>query len=454
MKRLAILAMAVAAVTASFAEVDFNVGADLRVRQEFYDNVPGLPGGGLLSTAPYGKYVNRMRFRPRVWGELKFADKLRIYSRLTDEFRWNVTNSEKNRKSEFPEEVFLDNLFIEGVGFFDGFFDFVIGRQDVYKLYGLDHIFQDCTPGDGSRSIYSDMVRFTLNFEEDRKLDVFGLYHHDDNHLRWGTSRSAHRQMTGLGAGAEPEMDEWAIGAVWSAQLSEALPYQLFAIHKNSAAYMRGDSKRPSRRVETIGAKVTPQLTDEWSLQFEAMGQVGENGLGKTLYGWSSYAGVNWKSASESVIKPFGSAALHFMSGSKDTAETDGGHGAWDPMWSRAAWYSEIFLYGTHYGTCWWSNMLYARFEAGLDFGRRHSLNVTTGPIFAQAQDGLGGGDGHFKGVLTTARYTFPLRLPDKEKGERIEVFGHLHGEVFNPGDYYESDRAGWFLRWQVEFKF
>ena len=84
----------------------------------------------------------------------------------------------------------------------------------------------------------------------------------------------------------------------------------------------------------------------------------------------------------------------------------------------------------------------------------RHSLNVTTGPIFAQAQDGLGGGDGHFKGVLTTARYTFPLRLPDKEKGERIEIFGHLHGEVFNPGDYYESDRAGWFLRWQVEFKF
>ena len=203
MKRLAILAMAVAAVTASFAEVDFNIGADLRVRQEFYDNVPGLPGGGLLSTAPYGKYVNRMRFRPRVWGELKFADKLRIYSRLTDEFRWNVTNSEKNRKSEFPEEVFLDNLFIEGVGFFDGFFDFVIGRQDIYKLYGLDHIFQDCTPGDGSRSIYSDMVRFTLNFEEDRKLDVFGLYHHDDNHLRWGTGRSAHRQMTGLGAGAE-----------------------------------------------------------------------------------------------------------------------------------------------------------------------------------------------------------------------------------------------------------
>lgn len=434
------------------AEVKFDAGADLRVRQEFFDNVPGLPGGGLLSTAPYGDYVNRMRFRPRVWGEVKFGEQLRVYTRFTDEFRWCVTP--KDRKSTFPEEVFLDNLFIEGKGFFDGFLDFTVGRQDIYRLYGLDHIFQDGSPSDGSRSVYSDMARFTLNFEDESKLDFFGLYHHDDNHLRWGTSRSAHRQITGLGGGAEPEMDEWGFGTVWSSEFDESLPYQLFAMHKNTAAYMRGDSKRPSTRRELLGAKISPQLTDEWSLQFEAMGQVGENGDGDTLYGWSSYAGVNWKSDTESSIKPFGSFALHFMSGSKDTAENDGGHGAWDPMWGRAVCYSEIFLYGTHYGTCWWSNLMYARSEAGLSFGRHHDLTFSTGPMFAAENDHLGGGDGSFKGFLHTAHYNFPLMLADKDKGERFEIFGHLHMELFNPGDYFESDRPAWFIRWQVQLKF
>ena len=461
MKRAAFLSVAAAAAFSATAEVSFNAGADLRIRQEIFDNATCLPGDGVagnhgLLSAPGvkdGKYTNRLRFRPRVWGEVSFGEKMRIYSRLTDEFRWNVQPN--TRSSVFPDEVFLDNLFIEGKGFFDDFLDFSAGRQDIALLYGLDHIFQDGTPGDGSRSLYADMVRFTLNFTEVSKLDVFALYQHDDNHLRWGTGRSDHRSLTGLGeSGAESERDEWGGGAVWSSELCEALPYQLFVMHKGVAAYRRNDVKRPSTRRELLGVKTTPKLTDELSLQFEAMGQVGENGAGKTLYGWSSYAGVNWKSAEESEIRPFGSFGLHFMSGSKDTAETDGGSGAWDPMWSRAVCYSEIFSFGTHYATCWWSNLLYARLEGGFEFGRRHNLTFATGPMFAEENDGLGGGSGSYKGILHTAHYNFPLMLADKEKGERFEMFGHLRAELFNPGDYFDSGRPAWFLRWQVEFKF
>lgn len=453
MKRFAVMLSAALGAAAAFAEVTFDAGADLRVRQEFYDNVMGLPGGGLQSVSPYGSYVNRMRFRPRVWGEVKFGDKLRIYSRLADEFRWNVQPN--TRSSVFPDELFLDNLFVEAKGLFDGFLDFTVGRQDIYRLYGLDHIFQDGTPGDGSRSLYSDMARFTLNFEDDSKLDFFALYDHDDNHLRWGSGRSDHRSLTGLGAkDAESERDEWGLGTVWSSSLAEMLPYQLFVMHKNTASYRRGDVKSPSTRRELAGIKLTPQLTDEWSLEFDAMGQIGENGSGDTLYGWSGYSGVNWKSAAQSSVKPFGSLGLIFMSGSKDTAETDGGHGAWDPMWARAVRYSEMFSYGPQYGTCWWSNLMYARLDMGLEFGRKHDLTLSTGPMFAMADDELGGGDGSFKGCLHSLRYNFPLMLADKSKGERFEVFGHIHAELFNPGDYFESDRPAYFLRWQVEFKF
>lgn len=446
------IALVLATLCAS-AEVSFDMGADLRVRQEIYDNVPGRPGGGLNSTSVRGKYTNRMRFRPRVWGEIKFEDRLRVYTRLTDEFRWNVQPNLRSRS--FPDEVFLDNLYVDGKGFFDGFLDFTVGRQDVMNLYGLEHIFQDATPNDGSRSLYADMIRFTLHCTEESTLDFFALYLSDENNLRWGESTSDNRSIVGLGeSGAEPDRDEWGAGTVWSSNFGEALPYQLYLMHKNTASYRVKGSKRPSTRRETLGVKITPRLTDEWSLQFDGIGQIGENGSGDTLYGSSAYAGVKWKSASAGSVKPFASAGFLFMSGSKDTKETYGGHGAWDPMWSRSVRYSEIFLGGTHYATCWWSNMYYARLEAGIDLGARHNLTWSSGPMFAAAQDRLGGADGSYKGYLNTLHYNFPLILADKDKGERFEVFGHLHLELFNPGDYFETSRPAWFIRWQVEFKF
>ena len=70
--RFAIL-LTVAALVALGARggIDFDAGADLRIRQELFQNVPGLPNGGLLMRARRGAFTDHMRFRPRVWGELK-----------------------------------------------------------------------------------------------------------------------------------------------------------------------------------------------------------------------------------------------------------------------------------------------------------------------------------------------------------------------------------------------
>ena len=42
----------------------------------------------------------------------------------------------------------------------------------------------------------------------------------------------------------------------------------------------------------------------------------------------------------------------------------------------------------------------------------------------------------------------------DIEKGERFEVYGHVIAELFNPGDYYDTDKPGYFIRWQLDFAF
>jgi len=454
---LAVMMFASGAVIAEDSKgLEFDAGADLRIRQELMENVPGMPGGGVLNSAVRTEFRNHMRFRPRVWGEFAGdageAGQWRIYTRLTDEFRW--CPEPYANKNTFPDEVILDNLFVEGKGIFDGKLDLRIGRQDLMGYCGLNHVFVDGTPGDGSRTVYSDMAAFKWHVDEKSTLDLFALYNFDDNILRWGTDRGKHRSMTGLGGGAEPEMDDWGFGLIWSSELSPVLPYQLFAIQKNTMEFERRGVLHPWTQRELIGTKVVPQLNEEWSLQLEGMGQVGCNGDSDTLSGWSSYAGVNWKSAAKCTVRPFGRFGYHFMSGDDDAATEDGGHSAWDPMWARGVNDAEMFLYGTHYGAAWWSNMHYAKLTGGLDLGRSHRLTGSCGPMFAAAQDGLGGGNGMFKGFLYQGRYDFPLWLADKDHGERFEVIGHAVAEFMNPGNYFETEKPAWFFRWQVEMKF
>ena len=240
------------------AEIEFDAGADLRIRQELMKNIPGLPGGGVVSQSPRGVFTDHVRFRPRVWGEISALSEdigeWRVYTRLADEFRW-CPEPYKNAQT-FPGEVIIDNLFLEGKGVFDGFLDLRIGRQNLYGYCGLDHIFVDGTPGDGSRTCYSDMAAFTLHFTEDSKLDLFALYDVDDCDVRWGTERSRHTHLAGLGRGGD--RDDWGYGAIWSSKLSDNLPYQIFAMEKGSTSFWVDDVKYPWTRRALLGAKAKP----------------------------------------------------------------------------------------------------------------------------------------------------------------------------------------------------
>ena len=456
LKTCVLMAVAIPAAAVHADGIDYDLGADLRIRQELINNVPGCPGGGLVNPSPRADFANHMRFRPRVWGEVSGVTESeatwRLYTRLADEFRW-CPEPHKHAQT-FPGELILDNLFVEGKGLFDGLLDLRVGRQDLYGYCGLDHIFFDGTPGDGSRTVYSDMAAFKFHVDEVSTVDLFGLYNFDETDVRWGTKRSKHTPLTGMGGGAEPDMDDWGVGAIWGSEFAEWLPYQVFVLQKTTHEFKRGGVEHPWKQREVVGTKLMPQIDEEWSLQLEAMGQVGNDEDHHTLAGWSTYSGVNWKSATESSIKPFASLGYHFMSGDKNTADEDGGDSAWDPLWYRGINDSEMFLYGSLYGVAWWSNMHMPKLTAGANLGRAHRIAAYAGPMFAAARDGVGGGDGYFKGFITQARYDFPIWLADKEKGERFEVVGHVLAEFFNPGDYYETDKPAFFFRWQVDFRF
>ncbi len=449
--------------------IRFDAGADLRIRQEILHNVPTMPGGGMVGNPAVmrTKTKNQMRFRPRVWAEVKFGDSWRLYGRLADEFRAGLV--QKTHAQTWPGEVVVDNLYLEGknlmegVFFDDGWVDVVAGRQDLYRLYGLDHIFVDGTSGDGSRTTYADLVRLAIHVDETSWLDLFGILNKDREYMRFGTRRSRDgTQLTGFG-GNDTEMDDWGFGAVWNSAFTlgggdaaRGLPvnYQLFFIQKDTASFHRRGVKHPRRQVNLLGAKLVPHWTANLSTPLEAMVQVGENGENKDLTAWAGYAGVDWRDMEKKTWRPFAGAGLLVLSGDRDAAREDGGRNAWDPMWYRGVDDSEMMLYGSNYGCGWWSNMMNLKTTFGVEISRLHKVSVMAGPIFAEKKDGLGGGDGQYKGFLSQARYDFPLWRADAAKGERFEIFGHLLFECFNPGDYYETSKPAYFVRWQVDFKF
>ncbi len=422
--------MVISALIAASA-LAFDAGADLRIRQELMENVPGLPNGGLVTT-PRSKVKDHIRFRPRIWGEIsgdagETWGKWRIFTRLTDEFRWNI--EPPNRTTAWPGEVIIDNLYLEGKGIYDGLIDLKLGRQDLYGYCGLDHVFVDGTPGDGSRTIYTDMASVRFNVDDDSTFDVFGLYNLDSAYdMRLGLAETRLSSLAARFPDGSGRQDDFGYGAIWGSKLAKWFRYQLFAMQKQML-----HTGKYRNHTELVGTKLMPQWNEEWSSSFEAMSQLNRE--------WSGYADVRWKS-SRNGVKPFAKLGYHFMSG------------AWDPMWARAVNDSEMFLYGTHNGVAWWSNMHYVKTTAGLEFGKKHCLTGSAGPIFAAERDRVGGGDGSFKGFLSQLKYEFPIYLADREKGGRFEVFGHALVEFFNPGDYYATEKPAYFFRWQLEFRF
>ena len=467
-------AIVLAATSAARAEtntVEVNAGADLRIRQEIMHNITGLPGApGAMMPRAYKKDVNHIRFRPRVWASASW-DKFTLYGRLVDEFREHIVKNgvpRKYRAYNFPDEVALDNLYLYGSALFDGFLDFRIGRQDMmvggHSVFGLDRILCDGAPYVGSRSCYADMARFTFHTSEESKLDAFALYDNGRNIYRYGNHNSRGRPMNAIHPGDSPDMDEWGGGLVWHDSLCErTFPYKVYVVHKhNEAYYAPGRRRMPDKQLTTVGVDILPEINENLSFELDLADQFGTISDGdRQAGGQMAYAAVDFhKSRAEKGLHPYARLSVYYMSGDKHHGKRGNNDTAWDPLWGRWPQDSELFQYGTLYGLGYWSNMTYPKLTIGMDIGPHHRVSAYSGPIFAAAQDHAGHADGSgesmFKGELSAVRYDFPILLAPKNATglKRFEIFGHVMAELFNPGDYYDSSRPAWFLRWEVMFCF
>jgi len=184
---------------------DFDAGGDFRLRYEFKDN---WMDKGKTTVSP--KYEDYYRMRSRVWGRVSYGDTRAAYLRLGNEFR-NYRNSPENAsKNKFPDEVFIDNLYLN-VKEIGGWVDVRFGRQDIKE--GAGRVVSDGTPGDGSRSAYFDAIRATLRVFEKSDIDLIATWNRYRDTWTIGNPHDAY-DLTKIKSGSPySRMDEMGLMA-------------------------------------------------------------------------------------------------------------------------------------------------------------------------------------------------------------------------------------------------
>ena len=135
-------------------------GGDVRVRQVHFDDIP------IIADPPgvtRGGENHFFRFRTRIGGAMHCGEDVCVKARVVNEFRHfedpDMDAAADVSSWEFPDELIVDNLYLDLKNMLDDKLDLRLGRQDI--IYGTGKVFLDGTPKDGSRTIYNDAVKAT-----------------------------------------------------------------------------------------------------------------------------------------------------------------------------------------------------------------------------------------------------------------------------------------------------
>lgn len=415
--------------------LDFDAGADLRLRYEYKDNWMGRN-----STAVSPAYEDYFRMRTRVWGKATYGKDLGAYLRLGDEFR-RYRNSPDNDRNMFPDEVFIDNLYFD-FNNLGGRVDLRIGRQDIKE--GAGRIISDGTTGDGSRSSYFNAILAKVKMLEKSDVDLMATWNPYRDDATIGNPHDVYDLNKIRSGSPYSKMDERGLMAYTHYNEIQDFPMEFYWIWKQETRFFDGTTRYPGRDFHTLGTRLTPKFNDKLSGELEAAVQVGnvDSQIGtqsRDIFAYMGYAGLTY-TEKEVFGNPNLTSALLYLSGDKNSyyaekgGSTDNG---WNPLFNRTTWFSEIC--GTMYDQYRWSNLIYPHLEATIEPYNKHTVKLQTGPMFAAEKDNAA--TDNYRGFFSQLRYDFPII--SKMFGKRDDIMGAVVGEVLAYGNYYKHEAAG-----------
>lgn len=447
---IGLLAVAAMSVPAGAAAGDLTYGGDLRVRESIFDRTPitaDITAPNLFKDGAWVKY-NFIRIRPRLWAQYGITDNMTVRAQITNEFRHYLSpdSDDYTNAWEFPDEWFIDNLYLDCKGLVGGDLDLRIGRQNL--IYGTGKVLLDGTPGDGSRTIYYDAVKATWKGFADMTVDVFGIYDFAENPL---VVNGQDRNLTNYSKkDKENESDEIGLGLYVKHQgLQEGWPFEAYYLMKQELEYSSPGISAETATINTIGVRVMPKLTDQLSGNLEIAYQMGSQG-DVDISGYMIDAKLSKQCSALEQYKAKASVGLYLLSGDDpDTVDDE----AWTPPFSRWPQYSESYIYSyvlAPGSVADWQNIMMPYVEMAAAPCSKVKSTILLGYMMAPQADPVTDESG--RGILFTwwNKYTIKTGLIT----EKDKLAGHLLIEVVKPGSYHASEDLAKWLRWEFLYSF
>ncbi len=445
-------------VSAAHAETTFKYGAAFRLRQEIWDDVVSLDTGNVAT----GGFPDRnfYRLRTQLWARADFNPKLGVYARLANEMKYfagpftayKAGNDKPDPDRYDPDELVIDNLYLDAKDVFGLPVDVRIGRQDFLgpDQYGEGFLIMDGSPADGSRTFYFNAakLRWKINaknsvdflYINDPRTDVFLPTMHPS--VSGGLFVDRKKLLTAS--------REQAIVLYGRSKVTDNVTVEPYYMYKTEQSF----GATAKLKLHTLGARAAVALSGGWKFGGEFATQFGDYDGGKDRSGNGGYVFVSRKYDSV-ALKPEFDLRFVYLSGddpdSKDKVE------AFDPLFSRNPNWNELIIYPLLNETAalggggipgYWTNMEILKATVKLSFSPETSLALAYQYLWAPQKSGMTGalfGTGKQRGHLPTAILTHKFTK---------SIDGMLQVEYFVPGSFY-SDNAdnATFIRLQLQYR-
>ena len=406
----------------------FEWGADLRVRQVYFNNIIDLN----QATDDENLFF---RVRHRLWTKITPAKDIEIGVRLVGEWRSYCIASGSN-SWECPDEYLVDKLYFQWKNIGGGPVSIKVGRQDL--VYGKRWLIFEGTPLDGSRTIFFDALKVTVDLGEKTKLDLvwFGQHAAHTDHL---CAICDQGRLT-----AEYDVDCGVLGYL-THKFSDEVNLDLYYMHVDLTRVV--ESYPHANDLHTAGGRVYGRFANGFSYSVEAAGQWGE---ATCCAGDTCALGVcaEAKYEFDHEMKPEVHVQVECLSGNNPN---DASHGCFTPHFARWPQWSELYIYSylREVAIAEVTNLQRYQIGGSVKLTPNTKLLVNYNDLKANEtpKAGMPGfSTGSTRGHLVQAKLNHKFN---------DWLSGHLLFELFCPGDYYSDPKSpACFARWELEVKF
>lgn len=431
-------------------------GTDLRIRNEYFDNLLTLNKNNPLHEQDY------FRIRARLWTSITPVDDFSLNVRLATEPReWmrpaGYTPIKGHPGLDMTEGVF-DSLSVRWTNIMKLPASLTVGRQDL--LLGDGWLVGDGTPQDGSWTYFLDSARLVYNLpEQHTTIEAIGILQNAHDDAWMPTINNNDRILT-------DQNEKGAILSVANTSLKAAnLTGYFIYKHDNRLSDVKMGKYGDNADIYTVGGRVSGLLDDHWKYSAEGAYQFGQKQDPniKSIYLAPSAVttgfrdldafGVNSKLTylfKDKLNNQVG-VSYEFLTGDNPKSKNDE---MFDVLWGRWPRWAEIGLYMYAPEARIGQEANLHRFGPTYSVSPMKNLDFTASyyALFSEEQvatraagPGLFSNSGNFRGhfVQGVLKYKFSQHLS-----------GHLWSEFLFPGDYYVQKTMIPFLRAEVSLAF